>query len=273
VFAGFAPERADVTLRNRIRVGALVAFLLVVTGLKAADWSSAQPPEVRQGIRLASANANAEALSVAMTLQPYSPDVIALQETGSSCERAARELGMLFLDGADQCILAGWPMTPVPVEWPGPWQPPQIVLVESEPPLLVANLRFAMPEVLAALATLGNQWYSESERQAQFPALRRLLPSELPTIACGDFNAFPSEVDLGSGLADAWRGGSLGATFPGWLPVVRIDQCWNSADLFVRAAWTTSIPSDHRAVVVDFTLPVASSATLEPPASGQLGDR
>ena len=189
-----------------------------------------------------------------MALRELAPDIVALQETALSCDDAARVLGLDFLDGADQCLLSAWPMRALPVEWPGPWQPPQAVRVQSPQPFTLVNVRLAMPSVLVALATLGQPWYSEQERQAQLPALRAIASTEGPALVCGDFNAFPGEVDLGESFSDAWRRAAPGASFPGWLPLLRIDQCWSSPGVIIRQAWTAPIPSDHRALVVDFEL-------------------
>jgi endonuclease/exonuclease/phosphatase family metal-dependent hydrolase len=91
-------------------------------------------------------------------------------------------------------------------------------------------------------------------RQTEYAWLRESLNADVPTLICGDFNAFPWQVDLGLGFKDSWRVNTLGATFPGWLPVARIDQCWSSHGIAVQGAWTVAIPSDHRALVVDFAL-------------------
>jgi endonuclease/exonuclease/phosphatase (EEP) superfamily protein YafD len=249
-----------VTLRARVRLGLPLAALLVVGAAKAADWHSRHSPDERSRFRLVTANASAEPQAVAAALRALSPDIVALQETAISCAAAAESLRLEFLDGSDQCLLAAWPLKPSVVEWPGPWQPPQVVRLEAPQPLTLVNVRLAMPAVLVALTTLGDPWYSEEDRQAQFAALRAAASRDQPVLVCGDFNAFPGEVDLGDSLSDVWQRRALGASFPSWLPVVRIDQCWSSRDVVVHRVWTAPIPSDHRALVVDFEL--AGNGTL-----------
>jgi endonuclease/exonuclease/phosphatase (EEP) superfamily protein YafD len=178
-----------------------------------------------------------------------------MQETAVSCERTARALGFEFLDGSDQCILSRWPLKEAPVAWPGPWQPPQLArAVSPAGALTLVSTRLAIPEAIAALATLGSQWYTERQRKDQYPALWKLLGDSSPAIVCGDFNAFPFEVDLGPRFHDGWARSAFGATFPARLPAARIDQCWATSELRVLDAWTERVPSDHRALVVEFQL-------------------
>jgi endonuclease/exonuclease/phosphatase (EEP) superfamily protein YafD len=189
---------------------------------------------------------------VAKALQPLRPDVVFMQETAGPCAEAARVLGLLATDGSDQCILSRWPLEPLPVAWPGPWQPPELTVADHPAwgRLVLVNVRLALPHSIAALS--GNAWYTAAQRRDQYPTLRRLLAPERRAVLCGDLNAMPFEVDLGSQFRGMWSRFAYGATFPAWLPAARIDQCWATSDLLVTASWTRAVPSDHRAVVVDF---------------------
>jgi endonuclease/exonuclease/phosphatase family metal-dependent hydrolase len=239
------------TLRRKLRI----AFWLLVVGtplaLLGADHLSQGQAATKAGIRVVTINVNTRPEQVAGALMGIEPDVVLMQETGGTCEAAAALLDLRWVDGSDQCVLSRWPMKSHSVAWPGPWQPPQLVTVESgsRRPLDVVNVHLAMPKVIAA--SLGKPWYTEAQRRDQFAALRRLLPDRSPVAACGDFNALPLEVHLGSPMRDAWSGFRYGATFPGLVPAARIDQCWVSPGLQVVATWIQAVPSDHRAVVMD----------------------
>jgi endonuclease/exonuclease/phosphatase (EEP) superfamily protein YafD len=239
-------------LRKRLRLSFFALLVLVPIGLGAADAFARSRPAAKQGFRIVTVNVDTRPFQVAESLRGLEPDIVLMQETAVSCEMAARALGFAFLDGSDQCMLSRWPLVETPVAWPGPWQPPQIANVR--PPggeLTLVNARLAIPEAVAALATLGHQWYSERQRQDQYPALRKLIGSATPAIVCGDFNAFPFEVDLGARFRDAWTRPAYGATFPARLPAARIDQCWATSELSLKTAWTQAVPSDHRALVVE----------------------
>ena len=192
---------------------------------------------------------------VAEALRLLDADVILMQETGISCGPAARSLGFDHREGSDQCVLSRWPLAETPVQWPGPWQPPQLVTITppSGPPLSLVNTRLAIPAWIAAVATRGDAWYTARQRTAQFPALAAIVGDRSPAIVCGDFNALSIEVALGPAFGDVWRRARLGATFPHWLPAARIDQCWATADVTIHGTWTTVVPSDHRALVVDLS--------------------
>jgi endonuclease/exonuclease/phosphatase family metal-dependent hydrolase len=120
---------------------------------------------------------------------------------------------------------------------------------------------------VAAVATLGSQWYTERQRRDQYPALRKLLASRSPAVVCGDFNALPIEVALGPRLLDAWTGDRYGATFPARLPAARIDQCWITRDLRVGGSGTLEVPSDHRALVIDLASPADPTRPTRSPGA------
>lgn len=241
--------------RKRARLVFLTLVLLTPLALLAADASSRKAPAARRGFRLVTVNVDTRPLEVAESMRTLDPDIVLMQETAVSCEKAARALGFEHLDGSDQCILSRWPLTETRVSWPGPWQPPQLAkAVSPAGTLALVNARLAIPEAIAALATLGSQWYTERQRRDQYPALRRLLADTSPALVCGDFNAFPFEVDLGPRFHDSWARWAYGATFPARLPAARIDQCWASSELRFLDAWTERVPSDHRALVAQFEL-------------------
>jgi hypothetical protein len=246
-------EHAHSRWRRRVRVTLAGTAAVVVLGLWIEDCASRSHGDARPPLRVVTVNVNARPDAVVGALAPLHPDLVLMQETGGSCEGVAQQLGLAYRDGSDQCVLSRWTMAPQPVSWPGPWQPPQVIDVASEDRhLRVLNARLAMPSVFVRLTTLGSPWYTEAQRRAQMPALRALLQGKTATIACGDWNAWPAEVDLGSRFADGWTRWSYGATFPALLPAARIDQCWASREIGTPRAWTLRVASDHRAAVFDF---------------------
>ena len=239
-------------MRKRLRIAFWCVLLSAPAVLKVADFLSSRPAAQGVGVRLVTVNVDTRPLQVAQALQPLRPDIVFMQETAVPCAEAGRVLGLLAKDGSDQCLLSRWPLTTKPVAWPGPWQPPQLMVVDHPAygQLVLVNARLALPHTIAALS--GNAWYTGAQRRNQYAALRRLLAAEQRVVVCGDLNALPVEVDLDSRFQDMWSRFTYGGTFPVWLPAARIDQCWATSDLVVTASWTQAVPSDHRAVVVDF---------------------
>jgi endonuclease/exonuclease/phosphatase (EEP) superfamily protein YafD len=239
--------------------------LVVVASLRWSDATSSGPGLKAEGWRLLCANVRDEPLAVLEAVRQHSPDVVALQETGAwgSCAGLARQIGYAYWSGADQCVLAAVqrPGSSVPwrKRWPGASQQPQQVRLHGTPGLVLVNVHLAKPSILPRVGK------PVRNRQMEYTWLRETLSADAPTLICGDFNAFPWEVDLGTGFADSWRRTVLGATFPAWLPVARIDQCWLSERVVVQGAWTVAIPSDHRALVVDFGLNGPGSEETDAP--------
>jgi endonuclease/exonuclease/phosphatase family metal-dependent hydrolase len=253
-------------VRKRLRVAFWGLLLGGIAFLKLADVLSQRSPGERTDLRLVTVNVSTQPLAVAEALRGLEPDVVFMQETAAPCTKAAERLGLLAAEGSDQCVLSRWPVAARPVSWPGPWQPPQVLVAEHpRGPLVLANARLALPRIVAGLS--GHSWYTEEQRKGQYAALGRLVDAKEPVIACGDLNALPIEVDLGPRFRDLWPRWTYGATFPVWLPAARIDQCWASAPLSAAAGWTLAVPSDHRALVVDVRLggsSAGSSRTTEP---------
>jgi endonuclease/exonuclease/phosphatase (EEP) superfamily protein YafD len=247
-------------LSSRTRAWRRLSWTILLFGsvllalLKWSDAMSQGPDPKAEHWRLLCANVKDDPLAVADALRQYSPDLVALQETGTwgSCGDLARKVGYGYWSGADQCVLASARWQGSSVEWrsgwPGARQQPQQVKFHGTPGIVLVNLHLAKPGILESVGKPA------LARQTEYRWLRESLPGNAPTLVCGDFNAFPWQVDLGIGFADSWRRRPLGATFPAWLPIARIDQCWSSKGIAVRGAWTAPIPSDHRAIVVDFDL-------------------
>jgi endonuclease/exonuclease/phosphatase family metal-dependent hydrolase len=109
---------------------------------------------------------------------------------------------------------------------------------------------------------------------APFPALRGALDR---LILCGDFNAgvlSPLYFLLRRRLRDAQRlrGRWASATFPSWLPLLRLDHVWIGAALTAESVVVprdalARVASDHLPIVVDLSLS-ASPRGLEPLAEG-----
>jgi endonuclease/exonuclease/phosphatase (EEP) superfamily protein YafD len=230
----------------------LVVLLVLVGSLRWSDAHSREPHSKAVGWRLLCANVKDEPLAVVDAIKQYSPDVVALQETGvwGSCAGLARQVGYTYWSGADQCVLAVGDLPGSPVAkrstWPGAGQQPQQVRLHGKLGVVLVNVHLKKPGILQAVGTPGRA------RQMEYMWLRESHGPDTPRVICGDFNAFPWSVDLGAGFDDCWMRRGLGATFPTWLPVARIDQCWFSKGIAVQDSWTLAIPSDHRALVVDF---------------------
>ena len=244
------PVRKRGAWRRRLRIAFWVLLLGVPAVLKIDDMMSRRGAN-GAGVRVVTVNVGTQPARVAEALAALRPDIVFMQETAGPCAEAGRMLALAVAEGSDQCVLSRWPLTARPVEWPGPWQPPQMMVADHpvHGPLVLVNARLALPHVVAALS--GNAWYTAIQRRDQYAVLRRLLADAGPVILCGDLNAFPWEVDLGPRFADAWTRLALGGTFPTWLPAARIDQCWATSDIEVTSARTERVPSDHRAVVVE----------------------
>src|SRR5262245_50174232 len=239
-------------MRKRLRVAFWCLLLGCLALLKVGDILSRRPAPQRVGVRLVTVNVNTNPFQVAEALRSLQPDIVFMQETAVSCAEAGRILELLAVDGSDQCVLSRWPLKAKPVAWPGPWQPPQQMVVDHPTygRLLLVNARLALPQTIAAL--LGHTWYTAAQRRQQYTILRRLVEAEQRVIVCGDLNALPLEVDLGPRFRDMWLRFTYGGTFPVWLPAARIDQCWATSNVVPAASWTQAVPSDHRAFVVDF---------------------
>jgi endonuclease/exonuclease/phosphatase (EEP) superfamily protein YafD len=256
-------ERAGRWLTRRRVAAVLVAFATAVAYLKVSDWSSMESSPRPRSFRLFSANVKDAPFAALEAIEQYSPDVVALQETGpwDSCIALARAVGYTGWSGADQCVLTAPRIRGSNVGWRSPWpgarQRPQQIRLEGSMRLGVVNLHLARPSLLPGEADEG------SGKKVQYGWLRDNIAGDAPTMACGDFNDFPWRVELGSGFADSWRREALGATFPAWLPIVRIDQCWTSGAVVVHDAWTVAIPSDHRGLMVEFALEPLSRGPAE----------
>ena len=238
------------------RVGStmLLVRIVLLASLKWSDAMSRGPLVKADHWRLLCANVRNEPLAVVDAVSQHSPDVVVLQESGAwgSCAALARKIGYAYWSGADQCVLAAarWPGSLVGWRnpWPGAGHEPQQLKLHGMRGIVVVNVHLPKPGIVESLGK------PSPARQVDYTWLRDSLNADVPTLICGDFNAFPWRVDLGLGFKDSWRGNTLGATFPAWLPVARIDQCWSSRGIAVQSAWTVPIPSDHRALVVDFAL-------------------
>ena len=257
--AGSAPTRSSGSpavasrrlVKRRLRIVFWCALVFFVVGLKLADLLSRRGAVARSGVRLVTVNVDTRPAQVAAALRHLEPDVVFMQETAVPCADAGRVLGLAATDGSDQCLLSRWPVVSKAVAWPGPWQPPQVLVadVPGVGSLTLVNVRLALPHTVARLS--GNAFYTAAQRRGQYDALREMVAKERRAVVCGDMNSFPFEMRLGPGFRDMWIRLTYGGTFPVWLPAARIDQCWASSDVTVSASWTAVVPSDHRAVVVD----------------------
>ena len=206
-------------------------------------------------------------VAIAEILQRQNVDVLMMQETYSSGDFIAAELGYYFAttvdwdylnQGANISVLSRYPI--------------EEVYVEGDSPFMTVAAKIAISETQHLYAM--SNWYG----MAQFPAVfafneSRFAESDaIPTLFAGDFNAVPhtdggdspaSPTLLNAGFTDAFRSlhpdvqENPGATHRNGR---RIDQLYykgaalrNTSTRLVTT-WPTGFPSDHNLILATFDL-------------------
>ena len=206
-------------------------------------------------------------VAIAEILERQDVDVLMMQETYSSGDFIAAELGYYFAttvdwdylnQGANISVLSRYPI--------------EEVYVEQDSPFMTVAAKIAISETQHLYAM--SNWYGMD----QFPAVfafneSRFAESDtIPTVFAGDFNAVPhtdggdspaSPIMLGAGFADAFRSlhpdvaENPGATHRNGR---RIDQLYykgaalrNTSTRLVTT-WPTGFPSDHNLILATFDL-------------------
>ncbi len=204
-------------------------------------------------------------VAIAEILQRQNVDVLMMQETYSSGDFIAAELGYYFAttvdwdylnQGANISVLSRYPI--------------EEVYVEGDSPFMTVAAKIAISETQHLYAM--SNWYG----MAQFPAVfafnkSRFAESDaIPTLFGGDFNAVPhtdggnspaSPTLLNAGFTDAFRSlhpdvqENPGATHRNGR---RIDQLYykgaalrNTSTTLVTT-WPTGFPSDHNLILATF---------------------
>lgn len=212
-------------------------------------------------------------VAIAEILRRQDVDVLMMQETYSSGDFIAAELGYYFAttvdwdylnQGANISVLSRYPI--------------EEVYVEQDSPFMTVAAKIAISET-QHLYVMSN-WYGMD----QFPAVfafneSRFAESDtIPTLFAGDFNAVPhtdggnspaSPAMLDAGFTDAFRSlhpdvqGNPGATHRNGR---RIDQLYykgaglrNTSTRLVTT-WPTGFPSDHNLILATFDLNDRSAA-------------
>lgn len=213
-------------------------------------------------------------VAIAEILKRQNVDVLMMQETYSSGDFIAAELGYYFAttvdwdylnQGANISVLSRYPI--------------EAVYVERDSPFMTVATKIAISET-QHLYVMSN-WYGMD----QFPAVfafneSRFAKSDtIPTVFGGDFNAVPhtdggdspaSRTLLNAGFTDAFRSlhpdvqENPGATHRNGR---RIDQLYykgaglrNTSTRLVTT-WPTGFPSDHNLIVATFELNYPSAAS------------
>lgn len=206
-------------------------------------------------------------VAIAEILERQDVDVLMMQETYSSGDFIAAELGYYFAttvdwdylnQGANISVLSRYPI--------------EEVYVEKDSPFMTVAAKIAISETQHLYAM--SNWYGMD----QFPAVfafneSRFAESDTtPTVFAGDFNAVPhtdggdspaSPTMLGAGFTDAFRSlhpdvaENPGATHRNGR---RIDQLYykgaglrNTSTRLVTT-WPTGFPSDHNLILATFDL-------------------
>jgi len=211
--------------------------------------------------------------AIAEILRRQDVDVLMMQETYSSGDFIAAELGYYFAttvdwdylnQGANISVLSRYPI--------------EEVYVEEDSPFMTVAAKIAISET-QHLYVMSN-WYGMD----QFPAVfafneSRFAESDtIPTVFGGDFNAVPhidggdspaSPVMLDAGFTDAFRSlhpnvqQNPGATHRNGR---RIDQLYykgaglRNTSTSLVTTWPTGFPSDHNLIVATFDLDYPSAA-------------
>jgi endonuclease/exonuclease/phosphatase (EEP) superfamily protein YafD len=217
-------------------------------------------------------------LDVLSELEPLSPDLCFLQETGDGRGSFQPEdlvgpwEGFHWLDEGDCGLLSRYPihsLTP-PSAYPVGTRMQATLELPSGDRALIANVHLTMP------ALAFNIWIKPFPRNQVIETHRRRLAeyTELLTridaareehdlssvILAGDFNVPGRMATLApfrERFHDVWRTGGIGwgATMTAEFPVARIDHCWVTDDIEpVAARVHPTEVSDHRILVIDMLI-------------------
>ena len=272
-----SPRLAMWAMRKRWRDFALVGTASLSLILATNEWRSLFRASVEVDAARSPRDLRIVTWNVAggMPLQDIAsehPDIALLQEIGGLPPGRPRPEALQnfhWIAEFDPGTLSRFPIERLPTRRVGPWQEPQILktTIHGRSVILV-NVRLMLPAFVVAVASLESPTglvRLHAERVAQFVRLRDLIAETLArentrtAILCGNFNS-PGGIQSGRVLApslrDVWPKSGRGwpATMTSSFPVSRIDQCWVTPDVAVRAAWVRPGASDHRRLVVDLTL-------------------
>jgi hypothetical protein len=268
--SGVAATAATMRFRRRLawKLCALAWAVFVAFGTDQApsmarSFVPPQPPP-GESLRVVSLNCHVGSPEVLDDLRAQHPDLVLLQESPArhALEELARDLygerGSVVWSG-DCSIIANGPLVQIPA-LPGA----RYVQAEWESPLnrrvVVASLRLTpppfrfdwhRPECWSAYRA------SRELHRRQIEQLAARLPTSMPAIVGGDFNAPAGDgalQALDESLDDAFltAGRGWGCTISSRLPFHRIDQIWVSAVFEPWNVVVRSTPaSDHRMVVCD----------------------
>jgi endonuclease/exonuclease/phosphatase family metal-dependent hydrolase len=198
---------------------------------------------------------------IADVLGGLAPDVAGLNEVvrvpavNDQPARLARELGMApvfqanvqrLQTGYGNLVLArGRLMSHRDVKLPGTGEPRG---------LLLARIELDGHTIAFGVTHLG---LDRESRRRQMEAIAAALPSDVPLVLVGDFNASPEEMGLltaGDG-APKLTLAQAPPTFPAHKPTARIDHVLYSGHWRLVRAWTAAgVASDHAPLAVDLDL-------------------
>jgi endonuclease/exonuclease/phosphatase (EEP) superfamily protein YafD len=238
-------------------------------------WPAPDGAAARQrgeALRVVSLNCAGGSMEAAAEVAAHEPDLVLLQETPGvkDVERLARQLfgaeGAVHA-GPDAAILARGRLTPVPL-----LPSHRVYFIQARVRLSsgieteVISLRLVPPSVRLDLWSPGCWREQSANRRARRDQLRAVaqqieaLPSWLPVIAGGDFNAPAGDAVfrlLRPRLWDSFREAGIGwgNTIINGFPFHRIDQIWISDSLRAAAVVARKTRhSDHRMVIADLRL-------------------
>jgi endonuclease/exonuclease/phosphatase (EEP) superfamily protein YafD len=259
--------------QGAVALACIVAFVASTTELRSLlrrPASATTSSDANRGLALRLMTWNVAGLAPFAEVKALRPDVLFVQESGPPPPEDTWR-GMTWIAALDPATLSRYPVRALRTERVGPWTEPQVLLAElpGGRRLILVNVRLVLPAVVITVA--AGDWRAlrpaHDERVGQFARLTALVQRTMAEQATrsvvlgGDFNCpggMRSLDALRPLLRDAWEeaGSGWGGTMTAELPLSRIDQVWVSSDIHVRASRVQRRgSSDHRAVVVDLTIP------------------
>lgn len=246
----------------------LVAFADTPLSLWRGLWNCADPARLAQEgerpLRVITLNAHGSSRAVE-ALNKYEPDLILIQETPGVIQLRNISKSLLgdsagLLAGVDSSVMSRTPIEPLASTVNFLIAKVQL---KAGREIVVVSLRLTPPPFRSDLWNPACWRAYHDQRILQRDELKQLrlrleeLPSDLPLIVGGDFNANPRDPifhELPAKLRDAFAnaGAGWGNTITNEAPFLRIDQIWVDHHFQpVRVIATRAENTDHRAVVAD----------------------